>query len=288
MISVSSSCVNVETIRESVEILAKAGYRNIELSSGTKFYTDYEKDLLDLQEIYGLNYLVHNYFPPPPKPFVLNLASLDDEIFAQSIHHCKRSIALSKRIDSNRYSVHAGFLVDIRLNQIGKKIAYGKLFDKKKALARFKDAWVELQREASDNLTLYIENNVFSYTNKHTYKGTNPFLFADLDGYLELSALIQFKPLVDLAHLKVSANSLGLDFKEQAKELLPLTDYIHISDNDGLHDQNKGMTMGSDILKVIERDNFSPKAVTLEINEGFERLREGCELLKRHLSRVNH
>ena len=287
MIFVSSSCVDAETIRESVEILAEAGFKNIELSGGTRFYPAYEKDLLELQERYGLNYLVHNYFPPPPKPFVLNLASLDDEIYAQSIEHCKRSIGLSKKLGSSRYGVHAGFLVDIKLNEIGKKIAYGRSYDKKESSAKFKDAWVMLQQEAADELKLYIENNVFSYTNKQTYKGTNPFFFTDFNGYLELFDIMQFQPLVDLAHLKVSANSLGLDFDAQSKHLLSLTDYIHISDNDGLHDQNKGLIMGSDILEVIQRYDFEPKAVTLEVYEGFERLKESYECFEGHLSRIS-
>ena len=55
MIYVSSTCIKNKLIKESVEVLANAGFRNIELSGGTKFYTDYEKDLLFLQDKYSLN-----------------------------------------------------------------------------------------------------------------------------------------------------------------------------------------------------------------------------------------
>ena len=32
---------------------------------------------------------------------------------------------------------------------------------------------------------------------------------------------------------------MNLDFDNELEKLLPLTEYIHLSDNDGLHDQNK-------------------------------------------------
>jgi len=49
-----------------------------------------------------LNYLIHNYFPPPSKPFVLNLASLDDKLYKQSIDLCINAIKLSKNLGGNR------------------------------------------------------------------------------------------------------------------------------------------------------------------------------------------
>lgn len=281
MIYVSSICMKAYTIKESVMTLADAGFRNIELSGGTKYYPAYETELLELQEEYDLNYLVHNYFPPPPNPFVLNLASLNDQIYDQSIEHCNLAIELSKRLGGTKYGVHAGFLIDIRLNDIGKSIAYESLFDRKTALARFKNAWDILLQAAAGELALYIENNVISSTNAKTYNGNNPFLFTDYDGYLELSSLMQFRPLLDLAHLKVSANSLGMDYNHQVDELTPLTDYIHVSNNDGLHDQHKGLTAGSDILDVIEGYDFKTQTITLEVYDEIEGLKSCYDILER-------
>ena len=41
---------------------------------------------------YNFEYLVHNYFPIPKHSFVLNIASLDDEIRKMSINHIKKAI----------------------------------------------------------------------------------------------------------------------------------------------------------------------------------------------------
>ena len=92
MIYISSACIKSDKISESISILAESGFRKIELSGGTKYYKDYEKDLVFLQQKYNLNYLVHNYFPPPEEPFVLNLASTNDHIYHSSIELYKKAI----------------------------------------------------------------------------------------------------------------------------------------------------------------------------------------------------
>ena len=61
MIYVSSACVKVRKIKDSVLALAEIGFRNIELSGGTKYYPEIERDLMYLQDKYELNYQVHNY-----------------------------------------------------------------------------------------------------------------------------------------------------------------------------------------------------------------------------------
>ena len=283
MIYVSSSCIQAETIRESVTTLSEAGFKNIELSSGTSFYPEYESDLLRLQEKYELNFLVHNYFPPSKKPFVLNLASLNDEIFDHSIKHCKKAIDLSRKLCAKRYGVHAGFLIDIEIYEIGKQISFTDLSDRKRAINRFRQAWEKLVYEAEDNPALYIENNVLSKTNVNTFKGNNPFLFTDYKGYLELNDHMVFRPLLDLAHLKVSANSLGLDLVSEVKQLLPLTDYIHVSENDGLHDQNKELSSGGNILNDLKDFDFKSKIVVLEICQDLDLIKLSYSVIEQYL-----
>ena len=282
MIFVSTACVKVETISESVTTLAEVGFKNFELSGGTKYYTNYENDLLRLQDKYALNYQVHNYFPPSKKSFVLNLASMDDEICGQSIQLCKRAIRLSKKLGGMRYGVHAGFLMDIKPREAGKKIGYRQLSDRKKSLKRFSEGWKLINDEANGEITLYIENNVFSKTNSNTYKGRNPFLFADFAGYLELKDFVSFRPLLDLAHLKVSTNVLGLNFKEQIEKILPYTDYIHLSGNDGFHDQNMGISAETEMLAILKEHGIKDKNLTLEIYGNMDDLIEGYRILKEY------
>ncbi len=272
MIYISSSCIKTNSIKETVTTLANAGFKNIELSGGTRFYPEYETDLLQLQKKYELNFLVHNYFPPPTKPFVLNLASLNDDIYKQSIDLCKNAIRLSKKLGSRCYSVHAGFLIDIKPKEVGKKISFTDQFDREKAIKRFCNAWNVLCSEACDDVSLYIENNVLSWKNAKTFSGDNPFLLTDLKGYIELKEHLDFNFLLDIAHLKVSSNSLNLNFETELNNLLPLTDYIHMSDNDGYSDSNNYLNHENELFKILGQYNFKNKTISLEIYENIEKI----------------
>ena len=279
MIFVSSSCVKANYIKESVSALAEAGFKNIELSGGTEYYTDFEIDLLRLRDKYDLNYLLHNYFPPPKNHFVINLASLDSDNYERSIAHCKTAIELSKKIGGKKYAIHSGFLLDIRKEEIGSKITYTGLNDSKKAVQKMKEAWKILINTADDQLELYLENNVYSETNKKTFLNNNPFLFSTYEGMLALKNQMEFKPLLDLAHLKVSTNVLGLNFKDQIEQIIPFTDYIHISGNDGFHDQNLGISDENIMVAMLKKHGIKDRTITLEIYGNMVDLINGYELI---------
>jgi len=279
VIYVSSCSVRSKSIKESIVPLAEAGIKNIELTGGSNFYPGYETDLLKLQDQFELNYLVHNYFPPPQKHFILNLASLNDDTYKQSIEHCKKAIKACIRLESEKYGVHAGFLIDFSAAEVGKKISYRALNNRDEALKRFSDAWKILTDEAGSDVTLYIENNVFSSTNSETYKGENPFFLTDYENYQELNENMKFNLLLDLAHLKVSASSLGLDFSQEASRMLPLTDYVHISGNNGLHDQNFGLNSDSEIQILLKETDLTDKTMTLEVYDGIESVLNSINIL---------
>ena len=279
-IFVSSSCVRAKTINESVAILAQEGLTNIELSGGTKYYDNYLKDLLVLQDEYELNYRVHNYFPPPLESFMLNLASLNDDLYKQSIDQCKRAIASCKKLGSRKYAVHAGFLIDFLPKEAGTKIGFRPVNDRKVALNRFCEAWKILVDEAGSDVKLYIENNAFSKTNSTTYNKINPFMLTDYESYLELNERIDFNILLDLAHLKVSTSSLGLNFDEQAMMLISQTDYMHVSGNDGLHDQNQSLSEDTEIMNILKRTDLSDKTLTLEVYNGIRSIMESLKSLE--------
>jgi len=264
MLYVSSACVKNEKIKDSVEELARNGFSHIELSGGTKYYDGYEDDLLALQDKYDLSYLVHNYFPPPKEDFILNLASLNDDIYEKTLRHFERTIYLSKKLGLTKFGMHAGFFIDFSMNEVGKDISLTVLNNRDKAIKRFCGGYNYLKKKAGD-VELYIENNVFSQSNARKFQNKNPFMLTDHDGYVELKNYIDFKLLLDAAHLRVSAHSLGLNFAEQLHEMIQVSDYVHLSDNDGLHDQNRCFREQSDLLNVLKDYDFHNKTVTTEV-----------------------
>ena len=281
MIYISTSCVKSTRIDESVMKLVDAGFTNIELSGGTENYSGFEEDLLRLKKKYTINYLLHNYFPPPKQHFVLNLASLNDNVYDRSLDHYKRAIDLSELLGANKYGLHAGFLIDPKVNELGKSIDKQEPYNREKSINRFCEAYNKLQAH-SKGVEIYIENNVFSHQNQINF-GLNPFLLTSKEGYLELSNYISFPLLLDVAHLKVSCKTLGLNFYSELKDLYSLSKYIHLSDNDGFSDSNKTILKSSEIELFLKAQDNSNKNITLEIYDDLEIVKTAYNQLKKSL-----
>lgn len=283
MIYVSSSCVKAKTIKDAVLKLRACGFFNIELSSGTQYYTGLKNDLLELADKYDLNFLLHNYFPPPKKHFVINLASLDDSISKRSLASLKSSLDLCSSLRVKKFSFHAGFFMDIRVSELGKQIPWRRLYDKDRALEDFCGKFMLLKKYAPD-IKLYLENNVFSPVVRKNYPGINPLMLTNYSDYLELRKMIDFNLLIDVAHLKVSCGSLGLDFSEQLNAFMPHTDYLHISDVGKADKEHCPFTAGSRLLKSLRKFNLTKKTITLEMQGSMDDLKHSYQIARKALS----
>lgn len=277
MIYISSSCVKFPRISESIRFLADQGFRNIELSGGTNYYEQMEVDLLNLKKEFCLSFLIHNYFPPPREHFVLNLSSTDNQVYKSSFRHYENAILLARKLDVKKIGIHAGYLIDPKLKELGKEISMQKMIDREEGTSRFCEAYDQLKFLAGD-IKIYVENNVVSNKNFNTYNA-NPFLLTHYDDFMQLRGLIDFPLILDVAHLKVSCQTLGLDYKEELTKLLTHTDYIHLSENDGRADTNMALEYNAN-LKTILESGIENKTVTLEIYDGIEKIRASYELLK--------
>jgi len=94
-------------LRQALEFCEKSMITSIEIGSNHCYESDYSyvKD-------YSFEYLVHNYFPVPKESFVVNIASLDENIHQRSIKHIKDSIDFCSKINARLYTFHPGFLTD--------------------------------------------------------------------------------------------------------------------------------------------------------------------------------
>ncbi len=278
MIYISSSCSKQKKIGPALKELVAFGFRNIELSGGTDYYQGGTEDILEIQAKYDLNLLVHNYFPPPKEAFVLNLASLNNEIYEKSIDQILTGIKFSRLIGSNKFGFHAGYFVDLQPVELGEKISQHHNYGGRRALKRFYEGFNRIIKEAG-GVDLYLENNVYSRSNFESFGKENPFMLTSAGDWRKLLKHIQFNLLLDIAHLHVSSRTLGFNFKESLQEMIVGTDYIHISDNDGLHDQNLEIGIASRIMKFIEKKHLQGKTITLEIGTGLKKVSDSLNFL---------
>ncbi|QCG93043.1 sugar phosphate isomerase/epimerase (plasmid) [Azospirillum sp. TSA2s] len=230
------------TSNDLVDLLRQAdelGYRHLELSSGVAF----RKDLRDVIEAHRdrFEFMVHNYFPPPEPPFVLNLASTDPAVRERSIEHCRSAMLLAADLGSTVYSVHGGFMVQPQVSDLGNPFSLAGAAPRDQGLALFRDSVQRLLSLAPGiGVRLLIENNVLAPFNAPD--GRNAALLmveaAEMADFARSLDSPWFGYLIDTGHLKVSARTLGFDADDFLQEVSPWIAGFHVSENDGTADTN--------------------------------------------------
>lgn len=223
-------------------IRAKANQIPLEFSSGMPPQQNATQQFLD----YPYTKLAHNYFPAALQdPFVINLGSPDPAIRQRSIEHCELGLKISAQAAAPFFAAHAGFAIDPHPDELGKPLRLpDSLPDMNACQNRFLDAVDHLLDVAERHeIDFYIENNVIAPFNLvGGQSGGNPLLgctAAELHSWQKHFEQRRFGILLDTAHLKVSAKSLGLNLMDEAEVLSQFIAAIHHSDNDGTVDNNQ-------------------------------------------------
>ena len=221
------------------QIISRSEGINIQLefSSGIMHH----KHALSIFNNFKGKKLMHNYFPAPKTPFVLNLASKNEKIRFSSINHCLINLEISKQNNIPFFSAHSGFCIDPGYESLGHKlVSYSNKIEKKEHFKLFEDSLLKIKAHCEKNdICFLIENNVI--TKENILNGSNPLLCCSSNEIIEFLKSINSKHinlLLDTAHLKVSCNSLKLNLMDEMKSLIPFTKAIHHSDNNGIYDTN--------------------------------------------------
>lgn len=194
-------------------------------------------------------FILHNYFPPPAEPFVLNLASANAAIRVRSIALVQDALSISASLGASVYSVHAGFITDPSLDFVFPSPASASFGPA--ALRRFVESIRALLPVAEkEGVKLLIENNVCAPHNRGT------LLLQTTEEFQEFFHMVSSPHLgilVDTGHLNVSATTFGFDRMAFIDALAPQIGAFHLHDNDGSADQHRPLTEGSWIVSVLCR-----------------------------------
>jgi sugar phosphate isomerase/epimerase len=251
MIFVSTGGIRTKSAAETATSFCEHGIRSVELSGGA-YSNNQEADLRVLCK--DMAFQVHNYFPPPAQPFVFNLASTDPELSGRSVDHVRSAMVLAVALGRPVYSFHAGFRINPAVSELGSAIKRRKLCNRTTALRQFGEKVLLLAEEARrEGVTLLVENNVLSAVNLATF-GEDPLLLTHPD---EIAAFMGEMPsnvglLLDVAHLKVTARTLGFDPVAAHVKVKSWIRGYHLSDNDGTADTNQVVTADSWFWQVME------------------------------------
>ena len=272
MIYVSTACVNEKKLNENLKIFNKFNIKNIELTGNISFEKNYKKILKYYKINHKFNFLIHNYFPIPKKPFMLNLGTENTYLNKKSVDNCLKAIDLCNQLKIKKFSVHAPFLVNFKTSEAGKKIKERKISNKSKILKIFKKNFTLLKKYIDNDVKLYVENNVLSKENFINFGKKNPLMLTSFKDFDDMRQELNFKPLLDVGHLKVSSKTLGLNFKEEFDNFSKYTDFIQVSDNNGLKDQNYKLKKNGMIFNKLKTLKGKQITYSIEVygkNENF-------------------
>lgn len=277
----SSSCIRGERIGDVVEMLARCGITHIELSGGTRYYASIEEDLLRLKAEYGLDYLVHGYFPPPEEDFIIDLINDRERAFT----FLGETIRLSQSLGARLYSTHAGFTVDVLPLTRGESLGDVPPMDKREA-----------EKILYNNLRRIMEEIVgadfrFAVENMYPLMGREDYALLavpeEILRFLEFSRKYpNLGMLLDLGHLNLAAAYAGFDRVEFVREIIG--DFkdgifeIHISENDGTADAHDIAREGSWQLEVMGWEDLKDVPAVFEWRgaPGAEVMENYMELMK--------
>jgi len=267
-----------------IQVIKKFNNNNLsflELSGG-KYLKNISKKLIKLKGKEKLR--IHNYFPPPKKSFVINLASSNKTIAKKSFNYIKKAINLAAKLNSNFYSFHAGFRIDPNPKLLGKEFVKTIMIKKSIALSKFRKNLLSLNKIAErKKVFLFVENNVITKKNIKKF-GSNPLLLTNPN---EIKNFFKNTPkniglLLDVAHFKVSAKTENFSLDKGIKKVNKYIKGYHLSDNNGFVDSNKGIKKDSWFFKYLKKNlNY----YTIEVyDKSFENIKKQKKILQNYLN----
>lgn len=278
MIYTSTCCIkNPTNIIDVLEEYRKSDIENVELGS---VHTFFEPKLLAK---YDFNFMIHGYFPPPKIPFNFNLASQNKIILKKSIDLAKAAIDVCCEINSSIFTFHAGIATDPP--KLGVRLPRKNIVDKEIARKTFfENTHVILDYAKQRGIKLSMELNVVQKFNLDNGKN-RMILFADYEDVQ--SFYKEFKKseigiLLDLAHTNVTSYWLRFDRDKFVAKMKDKVSVIHISNNNGLQDQNLALTGGC--WEVSKLKKFKNKPITLEsMNLTINEIKQNLELIRNNI-----
>ena len=269
-----------QDVRSIVETAEKSGFA-IEFSSGMPYSPDLEQIYLSA----GIPRIPHNYFPPPADPFVINLASGNERIRTRSVEHCKKGLGLAKAAGAGFFSAHAGFCIDPRPDQLGRPLDVNVAFDRQLHWKIFISSVGEVADfAASEGMAFLVENNVTARFNL-TSDNVNPLFCSDPEEMLRMLSTAgrdNLGLLLDTAHLKVSAATLGFDADDACKKVANAVACVHHSDNDGETDSNGPVGAGYWFLQHMHLYRNADHVLEVKARQG-EGVSAQLDLLRKQL-----
>jgi len=250
-LKISSERIFISTTCLKADIMASGvpeGVRGVEFSGGFSYRpVDEFRKCIGSIKASGTNILIHGYFPPQEKSFILNFASKDKEVLRQSMSLADEALSLCAEFGIPYYSFHPGYLASGYENGKGHFIFDKTGFDDyADTLTRFSRNFEKLyDLSKRHGIRLAVEN---LFINRGNVKDSLNNSFEEVDELMS-SLPGDVGLLLDLGHMNVSASYMnfsrdgfiGRYLEKFGRRLFE----IHMSENKGDFDTHDPLTADS-------------------------------------------
>jgi len=245
---ISTACLNGDVF-DVLDLYEEAGFRNVELGSSHP-HNEWISPAAIAE--YDFGFMVHNYFPPPREPFIVNIASQNRMILKRTLDRLKISIDLCDKLGVPLFTFHSGFRSDPDLNL---RFKTDRIVPYDTAIETNIQSLIEINKYAEDRgIKIAIENNVLADFMCEYWEFER--LFREI-GSDNLGILL------DLGHLNVTANTLGFDADEFIRRSKDRVFAVHLHENNGKVDEHRCPKEGDWSLEIVGK-YFKEIPVVLE------------------------
>lgn len=254
-------------IDDMIPLLQEKGIKNLELASGARF--ENRESILKAKD--SFNFMIHNYFPVPEVPQVLNTAVDDKETY----EFVSRSIEFCKDLGSDIYSVHAGYVSRFKSNELGNVNKQKKMTPV--SLGAYRRSYDEfigcanniLIMARKQGVNVFFENNGISKLSLNDHDEAPRSHLARVVDYHEFCADVPNAGLLyDVAHARISSYAFGEDPEFHFRAFSSSIKAFHLSDNNGISDTNDPICDESWFLpylkQFLKRSKF-PTPLVIEV-----------------------
>lgn len=264
----STSLCRNQSIEEAIIKCGDLSNKHVELSAPHPFQTTNEISILFKKyKVIGYNFTLHNYFPPPQKSFVLNIASNQKDTINECRNIVNSALTLSLAAESPLYGVHAGYLSKATAKKDGMFKFEGEHYSYSDALKRSAEFINSVVNSFIEQKKKFLVENLFPSVAR------NSSLFCDLNQINDLMSQVpkEVGLLLDLGHLNISSKIMNFDREKFLDNFLEKygdrLHEVHISENDGLKDEHRALEENSwqyDAIKKIHEIKNSERVYCLE------------------------
>ena len=277
-------------VQDALRDLEKLKIKNIELGSNhtsikknkqsfSANKQSFSANKLDLKK--NTKYIVHNYFPPEEKDFILNIASTRSQIKEKSVKFIKNTIIWCQKNNIKYYTIHPGFFAEAISppGLRGKKRNFDLKFSKNSIKGKKRQNVIEEAIKVIKHLYDFTGNRIQLLIENQGSKTSGNFTL--FDSFPELTALKKsvgrnLKFNFNLAHATLS----GINIKNEKtfQFIYENSPFFEVSEIQGIYDSHLPLRLGNGRILILLKnfkDLFKKRNIILEY-----RNIKGKELLK--------